>query len=195
MSKCMYANHEPNNSCMIICLLLECWGRGPLVYVALKPSAVAHVIRMRIPEPTESGERGQMSFPVSVVVVGGPGRVIRRRWPRRRSKSSGNPTAARQRTCMYAEYVVDTRQKNKSYKKKKPSPNSFLKQQWSKCAPPPFTNDASKRRQLYRQEMRIPLKMFDFSLKRQYHWSHKNLSSAKCRNMNILHVLNFQRNK
>lgn len=88
------------------CCCCCCW-RGPLVYVALerRPSAVAHVKRMRVPErrqPTESGERGQVPFAVSVVAHGS-GRVERRRGrghPRRgRSESAGHPSAARQRTC------------------------------------------------------------------------------------------------
>lgn len=94
---------------------------GPLVYVALvRSSAVAHVKRMWIPigrHPTESGERGQVPFTVT-------GWMIRRRSRRRRrSESSGHPTAARQRTWSTAytrghsvtEPVVFTRHQYKIY--------------------------------------------------------------------------------
>jgi len=59
---------------------------------------------MRVPkrrQPAESGERGQVPLAVAAL-LGAAERVIRSRWPgRRRSESSGHPTAARQRTCTH----------------------------------------------------------------------------------------------
>lgn len=133
----LMTNHRSKYSYMIICLLLGSGGRGPLVYVALKPSAIAHVIWMRISEPTETGERGQVPFSVAAVVIGA-GRVVRRRWPWRRSESSGHPTAARQRTCS-TQRPSSTRDKKTNRTKKPSAEQKFVFYTTVVETPPPST--------------------------------------------------------